>query len=447
MAFKLQNGAGANEVRPVVLQMDDADPCVPLRLTSIAASDDMAVVVTLAGKGRALPKNHMHVEPNLARLNWFAGANNYQQVVSEAIDEAQGRAFVTEFSGSAKDQGPLAGQPKMIIDPVYDATDALGLGKALFASKIPMVQDVANTIERVSGLAKAVGMEPLQYYSQLRNCAQYSGGSFCKKFIADRATMPCDGKKIGDSLKKDFVDPLQTLHDAVQGSAKITRLMMRISPKEMDRDPLFACSTELPDVDNQHQATFQRVCSKGWYPYDRVRLNVPGFGSWVFDGALPNDFSGGKVGNNAIDDRFAKAPAAAAVQVLDESGQPVLVGKDEVELVDTAIKGSEPGKPTLPSGMTLKKDQGKRWSPPEDDAKRTFVQKRDDSECTNWQPVKPWETGGEAAAKGVLPGSGNGDGTVADGGCTIGDTGGGSSAVLFALLFAMGAIFVRRRFA
>lgn len=446
VAFKLQNGAGANEVRPVVLEMEDGDPCVPLRLTAIAATDDMAVVVTLAGAGRALPKNHMHVEPNLSRLNWFGGANNYQQVLSDAIDEAAGRAFVTEFSGDSAGHGPLVGREKMIIDPVYNATDAFGLGKALVASKLPMIQDVANTIERIAPLAKQAGMEPLNFYSQLRNCAQYSGGSYCKTFLQDRSTMPVDGHKIGEALKKDFVDPLEALDAAVQGSKKITRLVMRIGPKEMDRDPLFSFSKDLPDVSNEHKATFQRVCSKGWEPYDAVRLNVPGFGSWVFDGALPNDGGAGEVGNNAIDARFAKAPAAAAVQVLDESGAAVAVAADEIELVDTAIKGSVPGKPTLPGNVTLK-GKDTRWAPPKDDEKRTFVEKRDDSECTVQHVVKAWETGGGSAAAGVLPGAGSdkkGPAGDSGGGCSATPASGGEPVWLL-LVLGMALWIVRRR--
>lgn len=448
VALKLQNGAGANEVRPIVLEMDDADPCVPLRLTAIAASDDMAVVVTLAGEGRAIPKNHMQVQPNLARVNWFANANNYQQIVSEAIDEAAGRAFVTEFSGDAKTHGPMSGRPQMVIDPVYNVTNALGLGKALLSSNIPMIQDVANTMERESGLAASAGMEPLNFYSQLRNCAanrSTNPESFCGKFNQDRGTMPVDGKKIGAALDKDFVKPVQALHDAVESSKKITRMMMKISPEEMDRDPLFAFNKDLPDVSNVHKATFTRVCEDGWYPASATRLTIPEVGSWVFKGGMPNDFSGLAVANNAVDDRFAKANAAAAIVVQDETGPGVAVGGSEVELVDTAIKGSVPGKKTLPDGMTLK-EGNKRWVPPKDDDVFTRAAKRDDSECTQYHAVKAWQTGSDGAAAGVLPGGDNGNSdTKADSGCTAGGQG-SSLPMALMLLLSLAVVLVRRRF-
>ena len=400
-------------------------------------------MVTLAGEGRAIPKNHMEVEPNLARVNWFANANNYQQVVSEAIDEAAGRAFVTEFAGAAKGHGPLTGRPKMVIDPIYLVTDALGLGQALNASKVPNIQDVAKTIERVTGLAKSNGMEAFQYYSQLRNCAQFSNSSFCKKFIQDRATMPVDGQKVGKALDKDFVKPVQALNDAIEGSSKITRMMMRISPKEMDRDPLFAFNKELADVSNIHKATFQRVCEDGWYPYSATRLTIPGYGSWVFKGGMPNDFNL-KLANNAIDARFAKSAAARSIMVQDESGIPVLVGGGEVELVDTAIKGSVPGIKTLPDGMTLK-DGDKRWAPPKDDKVLTRAAKRDDSMCTVWHVVKAWETGADAAANGVLPDSSVGGSGGDSGGCTTGGTGPWGASLLWLVLLASAIVWRRRR--
>ncbi|MCO4761294.1 MAG: hypothetical protein KC502_07310 [Myxococcales bacterium] len=45
--MKLQSGARVNQIKPIVFEMDGAEPRVPLRLISIAATDNMSVVVTL----------------------------------------------------------------------------------------------------------------------------------------------------------------------------------------------------------------------------------------------------------------------------------------------------------------------------------------------------------------------------------------------------------------
>jgi hypothetical protein len=98
VAIQLARGEGVEAIRPIVLQMQGTEACVPLRLTSIAASDDMNVVVYLAGEGRGVPKNMLHVVPNPTKLDWADGATNYPQVLSAAIDEAEGHAFSTEFA-------------------------------------------------------------------------------------------------------------------------------------------------------------------------------------------------------------------------------------------------------------------------------------------------------------------------------------------------------------
>ena len=88
VAVKLKNNAGIDEIKPVSLTMDEEEPCVPLRLTSIASTEDLAVQMYIAGAGRAIPKNHLHVVVNPLKFDWFGGGSNYGQVLSQAIDEA-----------------------------------------------------------------------------------------------------------------------------------------------------------------------------------------------------------------------------------------------------------------------------------------------------------------------------------------------------------------------
>jgi len=443
VGFKLQNNAGVKEIRPVVLEMEDGDPCVPLRLTAIAAVDNMSVVATIAGHGRAIPKNNMHVKLNLMKLNWFNNANNYAQVMAEAIDEAAGRAFVTEYAGDAKDTVLLNKNNRMNSKVFETVTNAAELGKAIISSKLLLNDDSANTIERVTGMAKAAGQTPLQYYSQLRSCGygNYRSG-YCFKRNRDNGTVPVDGPAVAKGLEKDFIAPIHALVDAVGDSKKLTRLVMRISPDEMDRDPIFAYNPALPDVANKIEATFRKVCSTGWYPYDMVRLVVPGFGSWIFDGKLPGETSGGaKPGNNAIDDRFIKSPFAHSVQLLDETGAPTIVHESQIDLVDGIIQGAVTGKPSIPKDTVLKEGEP-RWKIPEDDDKRTFVQKRDDSKCTVFHAIKPWQTAEEVVTQETRVDNG-------EMGCTagFGGSGGAFGGLLMLALACFGALGLRRRLA
>lgn len=445
VAVKLQSGAGANMIRPIVLEMEGAEACVPLRLTSIAASDDMSVVTTIAGPGRAIPKNMLHVEINKMKINWFAAGNNYQQVMAEAIDEAAGHAFATEFSGDAG-KGSISGVSGMTATPFKSVMNGQHLATAIRDSKVSLTIDAANTLELGAGLAKLAGLQPQQYYNQLRSCAYNHGSSnsTCGKLWAELGTLPVDGPTVYKLMKEDYIEPIQKLDAAIVTSKKITRLVMRISPEEMDRDPIFAFNPELPDVDNKLKAVFKRVCSTGWYPYDSVRLTVPGAGSWIFDGQLPQQFGNNdKVGNNAVDKRFVVAPMAARIDVMDESGQPQAVASHQIDLVDGIITNSQVGSPTVPGAYELEK-AGSRWVAPKDDDPHTFVAVRDDKLCKLTHAIKPWEVSGSQAAATVVPHDPGMESL--SGGCTAGGFGGRApmSAALVAML-ALAIIFVQRR--
>lgn len=439
VAVKLQSGSGVNEIKPIVLEMDGAESCVPLRLTSIAATENMSVVTTLAGPGRAVPKNHMHVQINPLKLNWFGGGSNYGQVMAAAIDEAAGHAFVTEYAKPGSETKLVPDNNRMSAAPFKLVTDAAGLAQALQASKLILTGDSVAILESHTGLAKLAGQQPQSYYSLLRNCGAQRSSSWCVKQLRVPSTLPVDGPKLAKALDKDFIAPVHTVSDRLAGAPKITRLVMRISPDEMDRDPIFAFNAALPDVDNEYKAKFKRVCSRGWYPYDQTRLSIDGVGSWVVEGSMPNDFnSTGKVGNNATDKRFVAAPMALAVELLDETGPATPIAQAQIDMVDTAIQGATVGKKSLPKGLVLQPAE-ERWKLPEDDAKRTFVEKRDDSECTVVHTTKPWNTSADEAHP-LMDGQGGG-------GCTAGAAPVGSSAA--GLLFALGAMLLlwRRRLA
>lgn len=437
VAVKLQNSAGVNEVKPIVLEMDGAESCVPLRLTSIAATDNMSVVVTLAGPGRAVPKNHMHVKLNPLKLNWFNNGSNYEQIMAAAIDEAAGHAFVTEYAAAGKDTKLISDSNRMDAAPFNLVTDAAGLATALQQSRLILSKDSVGILEKYTGLAKLSGQTPQSYYNLLRNCANSRNSSWCKKQLAAPATLPVDGPKLGAALDKEFITPILTVTDRIGVAPRVTRLVMRISPEEMDRDPIFGFNAALPNVNNEFKARFRRVCSKGWYPYDSTRLIIDGLGSYVFKGVVPNDFNTtGQVANNAADKRFSEAPMALNVELLDETGPAQPIHESQVELVDTAIAGAVVGKKSLPKELVLK-PVVERWKLPPDDEKRTFVEKRDDSKCTVVHVLKPWSTVADEAHPAL----------ASSGGCTAGGSPLHANAAGLLLVLGMGLLVWRRRLA
>jgi hypothetical protein len=129
VAFKLTNDAEVAEIHPVVLRYKGDESCVPIRLTRIAAQDDMDIRAFFLGDARTVPTNYRHVLVNPLKLDWPNFASNYKAVITLAVDAfgADGRAFVTEYAGAGQrgrqldDLQPVLGaqlqRPTSAFDP------------------------------------------------------------------------------------------------------------------------------------------------------------------------------------------------------------------------------------------------------------------------------------------------------------------------------------------
>jgi hypothetical protein len=142
LAMKLQPGKGTNDITPIRLTYDAVQPMIPLRLTAVAAQPNMAILTYIFAKGRTGPVNFVDMSISDGEILFSPfGGNNYRQVVSNAADQAGGRAFVTEFAGPTSQLRPTdpAAQAlalkypyltrfytrispdEMTVDPVFDA--------------------------------------------------------------------------------------------------------------------------------------------------------------------------------------------------------------------------------------------------------------------------------------------------------------------------------------
>ena len=387
VAVHLQNGQGVEAIRPIALQMLDSDPCVPLRLTSIAAADELSVVVTIAGAGRAVPKNHLAVEPNPLRMTlgqMTSGAGsvprpiNFDQVVAGAIDEAGGRAFVTEsaMDGATVSQF-LSNNPFKGLESAFAAVTNLDDFAQILAN-LPLNAELADTLGPLLKFdAVLPGVPTLQALADLKSCALYwympaspacaLPGVVTPLTHEALAAIAVDGAALAKAVDDDLVKPIGDVMVQLAASQTITRLAMRSSPNEMDRDPIFAFNPDLPGVSPSRPVQTHAVCSTGWwddspggYYYgagnaDSVRYTIDGLGSWVFPaGTQPPQ-----------DARFKSAPLALTVQVLEESGKPIDIAATDVPVVSAAIAGAKPGKSSLPADLVLQK--GKSWLPPPSD--------------------------------------------------------------------------------
>lgn len=364
VAIKLQNGQGIDAIRPVTLTMDNAEPCVPLRLTSIAAAEEMAVTVTIAGPGRAVVKNHMDVQLNPLRLAFDgsrvgcpAGAvgqctipTNYSQLLSAAIDEAGGHAFVTEASVASSGLGPLAPLTSANLTQLKLAKTWLDFANFLRNSAIPL-DSAADLLADVIAKSKLFDDKTSAFaaLAALKGCAGFWGmgqqscdaGAF-KLQESDMQNASFDGVFVADLLQKGIIDPVFDVAKQLGTAKRVTRLNLRISPSEMDRDPVFAFSDSLPEVQPFRTVETNVVCKDGWSSGPKqTRVSHTGLGSWVVDTT------------SIIDPVFIPTPAAFAVFVQEEHGAAVQIAKADIGTVDLAIAGALPGKVSVPPNLTL----------------------------------------------------------------------------------------------
>lgn len=110
IAFRLHAVSGVPSflVSPIAFSYAGNTPCVPIRLTRIATAPTLPILTYVISDMRAVPINFTQTtvpDAEVARLGptRFTGGTIYDSLVTTAINEAGGRAWITEFAGSLPD--------------------------------------------------------------------------------------------------------------------------------------------------------------------------------------------------------------------------------------------------------------------------------------------------------------------------------------------------------
>ena len=290
-AFKLVNDAEVSDIHPVVLRFPVEEACVPLRLTRIAAVDDMDVRTFFLADDRVVPSTYRHVLVNPLKLDWPNQASNYKEVITLAVDaeEADGRAFVTEYAGSSDVVLPFgifseqwASAPFETDTPVeaIERLQVQGLLSCFDDFRGP-VCDYAHPLLRnlmLQYLPVPAGVEEPEFY----------GCPLCYEGLIDVAAW--DGVAFAALLEQRIIEPGQHAVTLLDSYPTLTRMYTTISPGEMTEDPFFQQNPDLPDVDLTNQiATRQVGCGahEVWILPDGREVFVPN-GVWpAFDEEMP----------------------------------------------------------------------------------------------------------------------------------------------------------------
>jgi hypothetical protein len=261
VAFKLRGGTGVNEIHPIAIRYPGTEPCIPIRLTRIAATEDMPIRALFLGQQRVVPQNWPHVQLNWAKFDWvFPSLDGYRSLVADAIDEAGGRAFVTEYAGTDSVVSTVG-----IDDPRWDSgmfedIEAVAVGEALSAQGLLGCEEVGSTsaceflhpqvrplLERY--LPAPDGVDPEQFWACLDCYAEQIDP------IAWQ-TQPGFAAEFEERIAGPATHATAMLVDADY----LTRLYTLISPHEMLEDPLFHETSSLGDVDTAITATRVNTC-------------------------------------------------------------------------------------------------------------------------------------------------------------------------------------------
>jgi hypothetical protein len=271
VAIRLLSGTGVKEIQPLVMRFVGPGPCVPLRLTSIAAIRDLKVNLWVLAAERVVPSNFYEIEINQARLDWFNGGKNYDELVKEAANQAGGNAFVTEYVGPTAMLALQLYQPgRYNIAPIRaaatppDAMEQL-INQGFTANSILL--DVLRKYIPVPAVLTQMGISEQAFYNQMR--------VFWQQYRNDFA--PFNPAAFATELEAKLITPLRNAQNLIDGHSKLTRLSTFISPEEMLVDPTFVMNGSLPDVPAQRTAQASLVCGDRQFSACEapVRLAVP----------------------------------------------------------------------------------------------------------------------------------------------------------------------------
>lgn len=315
LAVKLRSGAGVDEIQPLVIDYEGTEPCVPIRLTRIAAVEDMGIRAFFLGEERVVPQNFKHVTLNPIQLHWTpTPGDNYEEVVTLAVDEAGGHAFVTEFAdrhavatdtlvGEAWDSDAYADlDPTDVVDELIDqglmlCDEELGC-QVLHPQVTPLLDEFVPVPE---------GMDQNEFYSCL-SC-----------FEEEIDYTAWDGPGFANAIEERVVAPGLHAIELLDQHSFLTRLFTTMSPHEMTVDPMFHRNGDLPAVSNLQTVDRNFAC----------------------EGPHSLDFDDGRFlalddANNQSQPDFLDMPYAMTVEMIPAEGAP-MVEVDNGEEIDSIL--------------------------------------------------------------------------------------------------------------
>ncbi len=254
-AIKLTGGADVDQIHPIVLRMQTTEACVPLRLTRIAAVEDMEVRTFFLGDARMVPSNYRHVLINPLELDWLQLAPNYKEVIIGAVDaeHADGRAFVTEYAG-----------PSSVVSS--EGLRGVSWAPDAFRSLAPAALPVELQSQGLASCTEWDGCQLLHPLvgGMLGEFLALPEGLAIEQYLECPDCYPeiieWDADGFANAFDERVVAPGVHGEELLAKWPYVTRMYTTISPHEMTKDPIFHARGDLDDVTNIQQGTRRIMC-------------------------------------------------------------------------------------------------------------------------------------------------------------------------------------------
>lgn len=321
VALKLKQDAGVGDIQPVTLDFQESQPCVPLILTRIAALPDMPVRLWILGEHRAVPTNWFHVELNQKKIDWLNYGSNYEELVTQAVNEAAGHGFVTEYAGTTENWKTLLySEGKFDLELLKNTKNPAEFVQQLLWQGFPRDAQMQNLLRKHIPMPESLmqkGVTEQEFY----NCLD------C--YANDIANLPFDPEAFVADLIEKVIEPLKAAQEMINKYPKATRLFTTVSPEEMDRDPLFDFNPDLPDVSNVHQAAAKAICGEDNQP-QTVIITLENGVTFELEGPFDDWYQNPVVGGGG-------EAAADSIELFGNEGQGRTVPHDTAGYYDQQL--------------------------------------------------------------------------------------------------------------
>ncbi len=255
VALKLRSGQTSGSIQPLIMRYRSDKPVVPIRLTAVAAQDDMGVIVWVVGDSRAVPENYLHVIPNYTRLNWYAGRFNafasYQSLITDAMDEAGGQGFATDYAAT-----------------INSDITAFLTNEEFYTSQLTFINSRANDADALVDLFN-LGFRSDAFLDAFMRILPLPAGQDTFSYQSPQALQVLFSAEELESARAEIlqalndieIEPLrETLAQLPEGEY-MTRLYTTLSADEMTLDPEFDFNPDMADQGLTRQATMNISCT------------------------------------------------------------------------------------------------------------------------------------------------------------------------------------------